>query len=216
MASRTCCSPHRSRTHHARGGRVTRRGGRAWVLRPPPTPYRSPGEPFPLWAAVSSSRGAGRGQPDPCPPPRRVTHPVIQWRVRQRCGLGASPRDALRGRRGPRGRWRRGPRGVPEAPAVVCGQGAGARRGSDRGLGRPRSARTAAAGAARRGWRAVLSAAGGVGVGVGRRGRRDRPRRVTDRSSRATPIRRSGGGCSRRSAPAARSPARRGAFAVGR
>src|SRR6185369_8257498 len=105
--------------------------------------------------------------------PRR---PATLW-PRERV-VGASPRDAGRRRRGPRGRWRGGPRRVPEAPAVVCGQGAGARLGSNRGLGRPRSARTPAAGAARRGWRAVLSAAGGVGGGG--RGR-NRPRRLTDR-----------------------------------
>src|SRR6185295_2195836 len=64
-------SPHDSRTGHARGGRVTWRGPGGRVLRPPPTPYRSPGEPFPLWGrcVVVSRSGKGSADPSPRPPP---------------------------------------------------------------------------------------------------------------------------------------------------
>ena len=59
----------------ARGGRVTRHaGGR--VLRPPPTPHRSPGEPFPTPWPLCRSLAGRKGSEDPFLRPRRVTLPV--------------------------------------------------------------------------------------------------------------------------------------------
>ena len=78
---------HHSRANHAlRGGRVTRRGPGGWVRRPPPTSYRSPGEPFPLWGrcVVVSRGGKGSADPSPRPPPR---HPPGHRCTREQCAL---------------------------------------------------------------------------------------------------------------------------------
>ena len=53
------------------------------------------GEPFPLLAAVSSSRGAGRAPRTRRPGPRRVARPVTLLRVRRMVRAGPAPSGAV-------------------------------------------------------------------------------------------------------------------------
>ena len=61
-------APHCSMNGHACGGRVPRRRrGMGPLTTADSVPVTR--EPFPLWAVMSSSREAGRAQPDPSPTP---------------------------------------------------------------------------------------------------------------------------------------------------